>query len=271
MKTIVLVLTCFIGVGLNAQRYGLSLESGPSLGAFKKSLSDDAYKQKSSYTLGGGIAHAILFHVRPDSSNWYFTTGFEYFQSNASTISFYELDSNAYLAASRSLNSLRFQAQLAYSFNIGKFNLDLRAGLLLPLLGSTTEYQYHKDTSYNSLTLLSLDNYPSVGFKGGINFSGPLVKNAKWKWFFNMDLTLLNSKVKSSKVFYYTDTEEREMESIYPDRASQEILFRKDPSEIRNNEAVLPARFDKNQPTDKLTYSQSISSFNFRVGLLYNF
>lgn len=257
---------------LEAQKFGLSIESGPTFGMLRKDQTDASFKHETFYSMGSGMSNNLLLHVFPDSTHWYYCGGIEWYQSNQITTAFAKLsDSGSYMANSRNLNSFRVQAQLAYSFSFARFKLDLRAGFLVPVFSSNKEYQYVNDTSYNSMTLVRLQNYPSLGFKGGVNFSGALIPSNRLRWFLNIDLTLLNSKVKSAKVIEYKDTRGRQLSEVYSSTALQETLYRKDPTLIRNNQEVLPNRFDKNQATDKLTYTQSLSSVNIKFGFIFHF
>lgn len=269
------LLTTFILVyafGLSAQKYGLSIESGPSLGIFPKDLSDAAFKPTQAYSLGSGMTNVLGFQVFPDSSNWYFNAGLHVFQGQQVTTAFLSTDdSGSYKANSRSLNAIRFQAQLAYSFKIGKLKLDLRAGILLPVYSRIKEFQYVRDTTFNAMTSLQIQQYPSIGFIGGLNLNGSLIKNNKLRWFLNIDLSVLNSRVKRSEIVYYKDSKQSELKDVYPDLANKVTLYRKEPTDIRNNADVLPSRFDKNQATDKLTYAQSLSAFNLRLGFQFLF
>jgi hypothetical protein len=271
MKPLALILSFVFCLNSSAQKYGISIESGPSIGIFPKNLTDAAFKSETSYSLGHGMTNTLGFQVFPDSSSWYFSAGLQLFQGSQVTTAYAGDDSGNYNANSRSVNSLRFQAQLAYSFKIGKLKLDLRAGFLLPVYSRTKEFQYRKDTSFNAMTTVQIQQYPSLGFIGGLNLNGSLIKNNKLRWFLNIDLSVLNSSVKRAEVVYYKDSKNASLDEVFSSTSSKITEYRKDPTEIRNNEAVLPNRFDRNQATDKLTYMQSMNAFNIRFGFQFLF
>lgn len=271
MKRLIWIFIWVLSLPLQAQKFGISIESGPTIGILKKDITDAAFPHNNFYSLGSGISTGLNLQIFPDSSNWYFSTGFELYQSSQAITAYSNMGDSSYKSNARSINSLRFQTQLAYSFNIGRLKLDLRAGFLIPLISGTREFQYTEDSTYKSMSLLYIQQYPSFGFKGGLNFNGPLIRNNKLKWFINLDLTLLNSKVKSAKYTYYKDTRNRSLEEVYPGIGDREFIYHKDPSMVRNNKDVLPASYNKDKATDKLTYVQSLNSVNLRFGFQFLF
>ncbi len=270
MRHIFLLILLLTNSLLHAQKYGLSLEAGQSFGILSKDLTDAAFPSQTSYTLGSGQSQALSFYIFPDSSNWYFSSGLEWYRG-AQTIAAYKQgnDSLSYSSNARTLSSLRLQAQLAYRFDLKYLKLDIRAGVVLPLISNNSEEQYVRDSNAFASTTVDLKNYTSVGFKGGLTISKQLVKGIEF--FVNSDIVLLNTQVKSSKVKSYYDSDNRTLETEYPDVAYREIQYRKDPTLVRNNESVLPALFKKNQATDKLTYTQSVCSINLKLGFLFLF
>jgi hypothetical protein len=56
-----------------------------------------------------------------------------------------------------------------------------------------------------------------------------------------------------------------------PDRANREFQYKKDVIEIQNNESFLPRAFNKNSPTDLLTYTETLSSVGISIGVVYHF
>ncbi|MCC6818467.1 MAG: hypothetical protein IT245_06230, partial [Bacteroidia bacterium] len=93
MRLISLFVASLMMLQLNAQKYGISIESGPSFGLLKKDLTDAAFQSSTSYSMGSGISNGLQFQYYPDSSNWYFSTGLELFQSNQITTAEKTLDS----------------------------------------------------------------------------------------------------------------------------------------------------------------------------------
>lgn len=270
MRRIGLLLVLISGFTLQAQKYGISLEAGQSFGVLKKNFTDAAFSSNQYYSLGEGQTQALRFTVYPDSSNWYFTSGLEWFRG-VQTITAFKAgkDSGQYRSNARSVSSFRFQAQLAYRFQINKIQIDVKAGVLLPLLSNNTEQQIVSDSVRTSTSVLKLKNYTSVGFKGGLCLSRSLVSNLDI--FLNSDIVLLNTQVRSAEVVDYYDSDGRALEDVYTDVAYRQTEYRKDPTLVRNNETVLPAIFKKTQATDKLTYAQSVCSLQFNLGFLYKF
>jgi len=270
MRHLCLLILLLTNSALFAQKYGLSIEAGQSFGILKKDLTDAAFPSQSSYSLGSGQSQALSLCIFPDSSNWYFTGGLEWYRGAQTITAFQQgTDSLQYLSNARSLSSLRLQAQFAYRFDLKYLKLDIRAGVILPVLSKNIEEQYRQDSAFHSHTTLTIKNYTSVGFKGGVSLSRQLTKNIEF--FVNSDIVLLNTQVKSANVTAYDDTEQKSLESVYPEVAYREIQYRKDPTLVRNNESVLPALFKKGQATDKLTYTQSVCSVNLKIGFLFLF
>lgn len=263
----ILVLAPFLSYG---QKYGVSIESGQSYGVFKKNLNDAPKSAAIRHSLGSGICGSALFHLYPDSSNWYFSAGIEVLQGRqTNTSETLTSDSFDYRISSATLNTLRFQAQLAYSFNLRWFHLDVRAGVTVPLLSKNKEDFYTKDSLNSSVTATVVKSFPALGFKGGVTLNREILRGVKF--FLNLDVTVLNQNVKSRKVVSYWDNFGGTMDEVYPGVAYREMLYHKDPSLVRNNESVLPSSFKKDTPTDKLTYLQSMSSLNFKAGFLFLF
>ncbi len=255
---------------LQAQKHGLSIEAGQSFGILSKDFTDAAFPSQTSYTLGNGQSQSLSYFIFPDSSNWYFTSGVEWFRGAQAITAFKQGDDSfSYSSNARTLNSLRLQAQLAYRFDLKYLKLDIRAGVILPVISKNREEQLVKDSNVFASTTVDLKNYTSLGFKGGLTISKSLTKDIEF--FINSDVVLLNTQVKSSKVVSYYDSDNRTLETEYPDIAYREIQYRKDPTLVRNNESVLPALFRKNQATDKLTYTQSVCSINLKLGFLFLF
>jgi len=270
MKRIGLLIMLISGMTLYAQKYGLSIEAGQSFGILKKDFTDAAFNANKSYSLGTAQSQALRFTIFPDSSNWYFTTGLEWFRG-VQTITAYQAgsDSGYFKSNARSLNSLRLQAQLAYRFDLKYIKIDIKVGAVLPILSSNKEQQMTVDSVRSATTTLKLKNYTSVGFKGGLGLSRTLVPNLDI--FLNSDIVLLNTQVHSAEVIDYYDSDGRSLETVYPDVAYRQTEYHKDPTLVRNNESVLPAIFKKSQATDKLTYTQSVCSLQFNLGFIYKF
>ena len=270
MKRIGLLIMLISAMTLQGQKYGLSIEAGQSFGILKKDFTDAAFPSNTSYSLGTGQSQLLRFTIFPDSSNWYFSSGLEWFHG-VQTITAFKAgaDSGYYRSNARTLNALRLQAQLAYRFELKHLNIDIKVGAVLPVLSSNLEQQISKDTLRSATTILKLKNYTSVGFKGGIGVSRTLVPNLDI--FLNSDIVLLNTQVRSAEVVDYYDSDNRSLETVYPDVAYRQIQYHKDPTLVRNNETVLPALFKKSQATDKLTYTQSVCSLQFNLGFQYTF
>lgn len=257
---------------LTAQRYGLSIEAGYHFGIQTRNANDAPFPSSTSYSLGNGITRQLMFHVYPDSSNWYFSAGLHHLGGFASVVA---SDGNSisegkdFKGQRLTVNSLRALAQLTYSFHVRRYDINLSGGLVLPLLSNMKEETYISDSGMLSRTNASVKNYGSLGFAGGLGVSTNVTK--KISLFCNAGLFLLNSKVKSRKIESYSDSRGRTMEEIYPETGQREFLYRKDVNEIRNNKTVLPDLYDKNKPTDKLSYTRSYSSAGIQIGIRFLF
>ncbi len=269
MRILLLLITTLSIANVHAQRYGVSFEAGASFGTLKNSETDSKFGSEQSFSLGQGQTQKLMFQYMPDSSNWYFCAGLEGFQGTQVTTAFLRKDSFRYQANYRSLNSLRLQTQLAYKFNLNFLDIDLRAGVVLPITSNNREEQYMSDSNHYNRTIMSIKNYTSLGFVGGVNVNKEIAKNVRF--FINTELMVLNTKVKSASVSEYKDDQNGSLESAYPNVSDREYIYHKDPTLVRNNASVLPALFKKDLATDKLTYTQAISSISIKVGFLIVF
>lgn len=266
-------IVCLVVCSLNihAQKYGLSAEAGYHFGIQTKNNNDAPFPSTLSYSLGSGVSRQLMFHVFPDSSNWYFSTGFFHIGGTGVIVAKQRSinGEETYNAQELSLNSLRWVNKLTYSFHLRNFELKLSAGFVIPIINSMQEETYLNDSNGRSKTTASIKNYTSLGFTGGLGLTMPLTK--KIKVFCNTDIFILNSKVKSRKVHSYSDEMGRNFEDIFPTIGSREFLYRRDVSEIRNNADVLRTSYNSALPTDKLSYTRSYSSVGIQVGFMFLF
>lgn len=264
-----LFLSCYALLA-SAQRYGVSIEAGYQFGIQTSNDNDAPFPSSTSYSLGTGISKQVMFHAYPDSSNWFFSSGFQHL-SGAGILTAANKNNHAgdYKAQVLYVSSLRMINRFTYRFQIKQLDLRISAGFVLPLLNNLREETFLRDSAGSSKTLARLGNYASVGMCGGLGLGANLTKNIRL--FCNADLILLNSKVKTRTVTAYSDNEGRSIDDVYSSTAASSFFYWKDVNGIRNNEAVLPAMFNKDKPTDKLTYSSSYSSIGLQMGFLFLF
>jgi hypothetical protein len=251
---------------LNAQKMGLVFESGKSFGILPKLHEDIDEPYNNKFTMGTGLSNALLLNIYPDSANYFFIAGFEFF-NGASVMSANKKTNDFEFGASRNLKSLRLQTQLAYNFKSKFFDIQLKAGVLLPFYNSLYKESWRTDSVQTIRQKNRLDLYPSIGFKGGLAINKRL--NSKISVFVSGDITLMNAKVKRSEIVEYNSMQYQQVNDAFPNVASRVIEYRKDPKLIRNNEAVLPDSFDKNKATDKLTYAHSINGIALKFGFVF--
>jgi hypothetical protein len=251
---------------LNAQKMGLVFESGKSFGILPKIHEDIDEPYNNKFTLGTGLSNALLLTIYPDSANYFFIAGFEFF-NGASVMSANKKTDVFEFGASRNLKSLRIQTQLAYNFKSKFFDVQMKAGVLLPFYNQLYKESWRTDSVQTIRQKNKLELYPALGFKGGLAINKRL--NSKISVFVSGDITLMNAKVKRSKIVEYHSLKYQEVNDAFPNVSSREFVYRKDPQLIRNNEAVLPDNFDKNKATDKLTYTHSINGIALKFGFVF--
>jgi|GEM_PF-6466066 len=266
---VLLFLFCHV-LSLSAQRYGFSIEAGYQFGIQTSNGNDAPFPSTTSYSLGTGIGKQMMFHVFPDSSNWFFSSGFQHLSGvGVLTAAARNNHSGSYKTQTLTVASLRMINRFSYRFQIRKIDLLVSAGFIVPLMNRLDEETLLRDSAGSSRTIARLGNYASIGMCGGLGLGANLTKNIRL--FCNADLILLNSKVKTRTVTAYSDNEGRGMDDVYSATAGSSFFYWKDVNNIRNNEAVLPAMFNKDKPTDKLTYSSSYSSIGLQMGFLFLF
>lgn len=255
------------GWPLFGQKYGVSLELGQNYGINRSDGNDVPFAGGKYYSMGAGVSRQLMFHVFPDSSNWYFSCGLSHLGGNNVITAERTPNTKTWQATNRTLHSLRVLTRLTYVFNIRSFGIHVSAGVLFPIVSNTTEeYRYH-DSTVETLTTSHIRNYTTLGFNGAIGISKNIGKGIKF--FLHSDLNILGSHVRSKKITDFQSTAGTSLEVAYPTVASRETTYRRDRKDIRNNEQ-LPA-FNKDKPTDKLSYYQAGSSIGFQIGFLFLF
>jgi hypothetical protein len=272
LKIKVICLLVSIGlVGLvHAQKFGVSIEAGYQYGIQSKNKNDAPYPSTKSFSLGSGVSRQLMFHVFPDSANWFFSTGlFALSGKGVENASYRSVNGKTEMHQTLSLNALRWINKLSYGFRIGRFDVQISGGLGLPISSKLIEDTYINDSSYSSHSTAEIKNFKSLAFMGGLGLNTTMFKN--FKLFLNADVFLMNANIKSRKLTAYSDSRNRSLEDAYQTVASRENNYHTDVSLIRNNQEVLPRIFNKNKATDKLSYAQSYSSLGLQFGFLYLF
>lgn len=267
-RVAILLLFVFSICHLKAQnKHGFSVFSAQHFAIQKKNLDEQKPANSQHYSLGGGHQFGLNYHFFPDSSNWYFQSGFDFLNGNYGTYFLHKTDSTEH-GISRKTNSLRFNACLNYSFNLGKGNfLDLGSGVVLPLITNSHEVKtYHSSDSFYRIKN-NIKHYLSLGYRGTLRYRAKL--HSKFDFLLSAEWLILQSKVKSSKVAEYSDYRGRSLEESYPYKALRETDYFKNTESIRNNESVLPALFNRSEAYQKLSYTESFSSFGLKVGFLF--
>lgn len=269
MKSFLQALTLLfllVGIEVRAQKTSLTFESGKSFGILPRLHEDIDELYNMKFSLGTGLSNALLLNVYPDSANYFFIAGIEFF-NGANVQSASKKTGEFEFGAARSLKSLRLQTQLAYNFKLKYFDVQLKSGIVLPFFNQLYKESWRTDSVQTIRQKNRLELYPSIGFKGGLAINKRL--NSKLSVFVSGDITLLNPKVKRSEIVEYHSLKHQSVNDAFPDVASREFEYRKDPKLIRNNEAVLPDSFDKNKATDKLTYTHSINGIALKFGIVF--
>lgn len=264
-----LVLQWLSGV-VYAQKYGISIEAGYQYGIQSKNKNDAPFQSTKSFSLGEGISRQLMFHVFPDSANWFFSSGLFALSGNGvENASYRSINGQTEMHQTLSLNSLRWINKLTYGFHVGRFQLQMSGGIGLPISNKLIEDTYINDTSFSSHSTAEIKTYKSLAFMGGLGLNTAVFKN--FELFLNADVFLMNANIKSRRLSTYTDSRNRSLEDVYQTVASREYDYHTDVSLIRNNQDVLPSLFNKNKATDKLSYAQSYSSIGLQFGFLYLF
>jgi hypothetical protein len=75
IKVFCLLVSLVVSGAAQAQKYGVSIEAGYQYGIQSKNKNDAPYPSTKSFSLGSGISRQLMFHVFPDSANWFFSSG----------------------------------------------------------------------------------------------------------------------------------------------------------------------------------------------------
>jgi hypothetical protein len=264
-----LMALCMSGF-IQAQKYGVSIEAGYQKGIQTKNKNDAPYPSTKSFSLGAGVSRQLMFHVFPDSSNWFFSTGLFALSGNGvENARYLSANGRTEMHQTLSLNSLRWINKLTYGFDLGRFELQVSGGIGLPISSKLIEDTYVNDSSFSSHSTAEIKNFKSLAFMGGLGINTFVFKN--FELFLNADVFLMNANVKNRKLTAYSDSRNRSLEEVYQTIASLEYEYHTDVNLIRNNQDVLPSIFNKNKATDKLSYAQSYSSIGLQFGFLYLF
>ena len=270
IKLFCLLITLGLSGALSAQKYGISIEAGYQKGIQTKNKNDAPYPSTKSFSLGSGVSRQLMFHVFPDSSNWFFSTGLFALSGNGvENARYISADGRTEMHQTLSLNSLRWINKLTYGFHVGRFELQVSGGIGLPISSKLIEDTYVSDSSFSSHTTAEIKSFKSLAFMGGLGINTTVFKN--FELFLNADVYLMNANIKSRKLTAYSDSRNRSLEEVYQTVASREYEYNTDVNLIRNNQDVLPSIFNKNKATDKLSYAQSFSSIGLQFGFLYLF
>jgi hypothetical protein len=246
------------------------MELGQQFGINAMNNHDLPFQPVNSYSLGNGISRQLLLHMYPDSSNWYVSAGFNHLGgNNVVTARQEDPASTDYKAATRTMNSLRFVTRVSYLMAVKRFNFSFSAGVIVPVISRTREEYWVRDTAGTSKTVSAVRNYATVGFNGALGISRKITP--KISCFLNSDVQILSHQVKSRKITAYENSAGKNLESVYQDVASREIMYRRDIRDIINNREVFQQRFNKDMPTDKLSYRESASCIGVQVGFLFLF
>ena len=253
---------------INAQQYQLSFHIGHQFG-FRPQLSNDVdLNSRVKYSLGNGVNTNLMFNIIPDSANWYFSIGLNSLRGNTVLVSEDYKNALLYEAKSKSIVSHRIPLLLNYRFKIKSNSIHVFSGIVIPFYNQIKEEYSLKDSSLFIHKRYNVRNYLSIGYQGGVEFNKKL--NKKLSLCVNTHLTVLNQKVKSKEMVYYSDNNFNDI-NLISDRASREFLYKKEVIDIQNNESFLPRGFNKNLPTDLLTFTETLNSFGLSLGIKYHF
>jgi hypothetical protein len=263
-----LIFILLISTVINAQQYQLSFHIGHEFG-FRPQLSNDVdLNSRVKYSLGNGVTSQLMFNVIPDSANWHFSLGMSTLRGNTILISENFINTFKYEAISKSIVSHRIPLLLNYRFKIKHSSIQIFSGIVIPFYNRIKEEYSMKDSSVFINKEFNVRNYLAIGYQGGVEYNKKI--NNKFSLCLNAHLNILNQKVKSKELSFYSDNEFNNIDFI-SDRSNREFLYKKEVTEIQNNESFLPRGFNKNLPTDLLTYTETLSSFGLSFGLKYQF
>lgn len=252
-----------------AQKFGLSAEFGQQFGISKRKAQDVPFAAARDFSMGNGVSRQLMFHIYPDSSNWYLSFGLFNLSGNTVITAEKSTSMKHYQALTWTANSLRMIARVSYLARIRAYSLNFSAGLALPVLARIKEAYSVRDSVSSSVTTARITNYASIGFNGSIGVARQITPGIRL--FLNSDIQVLSHQVKHRTVTGYESTNGSSLETQYPDVATRETVYHRDVTQIRNNRDVLPQRFNPSQPTDKLAYRVSDSSIGFQVGFQFLF
>ena len=270
IKVFCLLVSLVVSGAAQAQKYGVSIEAGYQYGIQSKNKNDAPYPSTKSFSLGSGISRQLMFHVFPDSANWFFSSGlFALSGKGVENANYRSSDGRTEMHQTLSLNALRWINKLSYGFHVGRFEIQISGGIGLPISSKLIEDTYVNDSSFTSHSTAEIKSFKSLAFMGGLGLNTTVFKN--FKLFLNADVFLMNANIKGRKLTAYSDSRNRSLEEVYQTVASREYNYHTDVSLIRNNQDVLPSIFNKNKATDKLSYAQSYSSIGLQFGFLYLF
>ncbi|MDI1235559.1 MAG: hypothetical protein PSX81_14880 [bacterium] len=270
LKALTTILILFAANALFAQKNSLWVSSGYFYGDAKsKPPTDLTWGKSKSYTLGSGTNTQLSFQHQPDSSNWMFGTGLNLLIGNRNIVRSQIGENDTLKTATYTTNSVRLILQFGYLWTIKRLNFQLNAGLIIPITTQIKSEISYKDSLKNSTETALLKNYFSVGFRSSLVCTYRISK--KVHFFVSLNQILLNSKVRKKTITGYQSSNQQDFNALYPNVSDKETLYIKDVMQVRNNPLLLPNSFQKNQPTEQLSYSQSYSSIGFQFGFQFLF
>lgn len=267
-STYCLIFISFITTLVYGQQYQLSFQVGHQFG-FRPQLSNDVdLSNKVKYSLGNGVNSLLMFSIFPDSANWHVSFGLNTLRGNTVLVSENKRNTLQFEAISKSILTHRFQGLLNYRFKLKKSSINAFSGVVVPFYNRIVEDYSMKDSAMYVNKSYNVRNYLTIGYHGGVEFQKNI--NSKLSFSLSSNITVLNQRVKSKSMINYEDNNFNTIEYV-SDRANREFQYKKDVIEIQNNESFLPRGFNKNLPTDLLTYTETLSSLGISIGITYHF
>jgi hypothetical protein len=255
---------------MNGQTLSMNLEVGHLFGFNNQTQPIESGIVSKPYSLGGGVYNQLTFKIQPDSANWHFGLGLNSLFGNNTIV--YKQTNSAKTEADvigRKTNSLRFVGLLGVDFKVSSLQFNVYSGLIIPLLNqSTQERNQKKDTQFFNYQYKN-KHYFAIGYTGGVRITKPI--NDKISLFFNCQTIILNQKIRSQELRSYNDYLNRDLQTVFPDKALRSSIYQKDIFDIKNNESVFPDLYNKDKATDLLSYSESFNALGFSIGVNIKF
>lgn len=248
---------------INKKATGTGLEV-PS-GNFTANRNKLLYSAGSGNILFAGLGLKVMEGVR-------YEFALEQLTGTRQASQFTRIDSLSYRSDSTlSSFQFRFNPSLVLFLKVAKkVPLTFKLGVIVPIHSRIKEDFSLNTTSFRSAGYAIIKHKASIGFNTSIHSQAKI--NEKLFFFGGFQLQLLNSYRRTRTVKYYTDTDGKTLNQVFPDTYDKQTTYLPE-SEVQkrpvNNKNLFPASFNPDKPAETLTIKTPFSSFGIQFGFVY--